>query len=174
MGRLARNAKGWGPRPARRLESPACRFRGWFWRRAIIPGSNQTSLSRIRFSGLTTVRQHRHNRIVTQFVVVADVLIAQRDPKHPLTHQGRNTVLDQILRASVDEALGKTADQPDPAIRRPQQQGSSVRRDRSAIKASHNFAPSNRCKFKQVRATLCWHRGIPRIEPKSFSQNNFR
>jgi hypothetical protein len=40
--------------------------------------------------------QHRHDRTATQFVVVVDVLIALRNPKRPLTHQGRNAMLDQF------------------------------------------------------------------------------
>jgi hypothetical protein len=32
-------------------------------------------------------RQHRHQRIVTQFVVVVQILVAKRDPEHTLTDQ---------------------------------------------------------------------------------------
>jgi hypothetical protein len=105
------------------------------------------------------VGQHRHDRIVTQLVVIVEVLIAQRNPDHPLPHQGRHAVLDQVLVTLVDKALGKAINHSDLAVRRPQQQRASVRRDRPAIKTSHNFPPPNGCKFEQFRVTLCLHRG---------------
>jgi len=37
-----------------------------------------------------------------------------------------------------------------------------------------NLASFHRCKSKQICATVCRHRGAPRISAKSFSQNNFR
>ena len=40
--------------------------------------------------------QHRHHRVVAQLVVVDQILVAQRDPEHPLPHQTRHRVLDQI------------------------------------------------------------------------------
>jgi hypothetical protein len=39
-------------------------------------------------------RQHRHQRIVTQVVVVVEILIAKRDLEHPLTDQRHDHVLD--------------------------------------------------------------------------------
>jgi len=105
--------------------------------------------------------QHRHDGIATQLVVVVDVLVAQRNSNHPLPHQRRHTVLDQVLVTLVDKAFGKTTDYSNLAVRRPQQQRASVRRDRSTIETTHNFAASNGCKFEQVRATLCLHRGCP-------------
>jgi hypothetical protein len=39
-------------------------------------------------------RQYRHHRIVSQLVVVVEILVAKRDPKNPLTDQGRDLVLD--------------------------------------------------------------------------------
>ena len=82
-------------------------------------------------------------------------------------------MLDQTLVAMIDEACTKPIDQSDHPIRRPQQQGSSIRSDRSAIETTHNFAASDGCKSEQVCATLCLHRGDPGIEQKSFSHNNF-
>ena len=45
-------------------------------------------------------RQHRHHRIVAQLVVVVEILIAERDPEHPLAHQRRHLMLDQSARRS--------------------------------------------------------------------------
>jgi hypothetical protein len=47
-------------------------------------------------------------------------------------------------------------------------------RDRPAIKAGDNLAAFNGCKSKQICATVCRHRGAPRITPKSLRHNNFR
>jgi hypothetical protein len=77
-------------------------------RRAVCP-------PRLKLAG-----QHRHRRIVTQFVVIVDVLVAQRNPKHPLTHQGLNAVLDQFLAATIVEASCKPFDQSNRLVRRPQ------------------------------------------------------
>jgi len=132
-------------RRAAQLETVERRFAGR--RRAVRP-------PRRKLAG-----QHRHDRIATQLVVVVDVLVAQRNPDHPLPHQRRHTVLDQVLVTLVDKAFGKTTDYSNLAVRRPQQQRASVRRDRSPIETTHNFAPSDGCKFEQACATLCLHRG---------------
>ena len=45
-----------------------------------LAGHRRTILApRLKLAG-----QHRHQRIMAQFVVVVQILIAQRDPKHPL------------------------------------------------------------------------------------------
>ena len=67
-------------------------------------------------------RQHRHHRVVAQLVVVIEVLIAERDPKHPLRQQGYDLMLDQMLAACVVEARGKPLRQLDRAICRPKKQ----------------------------------------------------
>jgi hypothetical protein len=54
------------------------------------------------------------------------------------------------LTAMIIETTGQPIDQSDCPIRRSQQQSSSVRRDRSAIKTPHNLAAANRCKFEQL------------------------
>ena len=40
--------------------------------------------------------QHRQHRIMAQFVVVVEILIAKRNPEHPLADQRRDLVLDQF------------------------------------------------------------------------------
>ena len=42
--------------------------------------------------------QHRQHRIVAQFIMVVEVLIAQRDADHPLHHQVSDLVLHQFGR----------------------------------------------------------------------------
>jgi hypothetical protein len=68
-------------------------------------------------------------------------------------------MLDQFLAAMVIEAGGKPSGQSNDPIRLPQQQGSGVRRDRSAIKTSHNFTAADGFESEQVWVTLCLHRG---------------
>ena len=41
--------------------------------------------------------QNRHDRIVAQFVMVVEVLVAERDPEYPLADQRRYPMLDRIL-----------------------------------------------------------------------------
>ncbi len=45
-------------------------------------------------------RQYRHHRIVSQLVVVIEILVAERDPKHPLTYQGQ--LLAQAVKTKSD------------------------------------------------------------------------
>src|SRR5215216_2838318 len=61
-------------------------------------------------------RQHRHDRVVPQIVMVADVFVAQRNPEHPLRNERRNKVLDQFRFAPVNEACSKALNQPDRTI----------------------------------------------------------
>ena len=106
-------------------------------------------------------RQNRHHRIVAQVVVVVEILIAKRDPEHPLRHQGHDFMLNQMLTPHVVKAPGKPVHHPDRPIRRAEQQRSRIRRDRAAVERRHHFASFNRCKSKQIQATLCRHRGAP-------------
>ena len=125
-------------------------------------------------AGCQLARQHRHHRVVAQLVVVIEVLIAKRDPEHPLRQQGHDLMLDQMLSACVVEARGKPLRQLDRAIRRPKKQRPGIRRNRPAVERAHNFASFNRCKSEQIRATLCPHRGAPRIDRKTLLHNYFR
>jgi hypothetical protein len=43
---------------------------------------------------------------VAQIVMVVEVLIAKRDPKHPLAHQRYDLMLDQILSPRVVKSGG--------------------------------------------------------------------
>ena len=56
---------------------------------------------------------------MAHFVVVIEVLIAKRDPKHTLAQQGHDLMLDQMLASRVAKACGKLFRQPDRVIRRP-------------------------------------------------------
>ena len=119
-------------------------------------------------------RQHRHHRIVAQLVVVVEILVAERNPEYPLAHQRRDLMLDQFWAPLVVKARRKPIHHSDRAIRRAQKQRARIRRDRPAIERRYHIASFNRCKIKQICATLCRHRGAPRISDKSLLHNNFR
>jgi hypothetical protein len=58
--------------------------------------------------------------------VIVEVLVAQRNPEPPLTHQGRDPMFDQFHLAIIGEASGQSINQSDRPIRLPQQQRSGV------------------------------------------------
>ena len=134
-----------------------------------LAGHRRTILApRLKLAG-----QHRHQRIVAQLVVVVQILVAERDPEHPLADQRRHLVLDQVGAPLVVKARGKPIHHPDGPIRRAQQQRSGIRGDRAA-RSRHHRAAFNRFKSKEIRATLCRHRGAPRIDEKLLQHNGFR
>jgi hypothetical protein len=118
--------------------------------------------------------QHRHHRIVAQLVVVVEILVAERDSKHPLPHQRHQLVLDPLRTPHVVEARRKPIRQPDRAIGRSKKQRTGIRRDRATVERRHNFTSLDGCKSEQVCATLCRHRGAPESAVNCCSHNNFR
>src|SRR5215471_17964148 len=62
-------------------------------------------------------RQYRHHRVMAQVVVVVQVLIAKRNPKHPLPNQSHNLVFDQILLSDIVKARREPAHHPNRTIR---------------------------------------------------------
>ena len=116
--------------------------------------------------------QHRHHRIVAQFVMIVEVLIAERDPEHPLPDQRHHLMFDQVLASHIVKAGRKPIHHPDRPIGRSQQQRPGIRRDRPAIERRNHLAAFNSCKSKQISATLCRHRGPPRINEKSLQHND--
>jgi hypothetical protein len=93
--------------------------------------------------------------------VVDQVLVTQRNPEHPLTHQAPNRVFNQIGIAVIREAVGKALDQADPSIGGTEQHRSGLRGHRPAIERRYHLVPFYRCKAEQFRATLCLHRASP-------------
>jgi hypothetical protein len=111
---------------------------------------------------------------VARLVVVVEILIAKRNPEHPLADQRHHLVLDQFRAPHVVKARGQSIHHPDRAIRCAQQQRSGIRRDRAPIERRHHRAAFNRFKSKEIRATLCRHRGAPRIDDELLRHNGFR
>jgi hypothetical protein len=122
-----------------------------------LAGDRRTLLA----SRLQLARQHRHHRIVAQLLVVVEILIAQRDPEHPLSHKGHDLMLDQVRVPRVVKAPGKPVHQPDRTARRPKKQPSGIRGNHAAVECRHNLATFHGCKFERIRGTLCRHRGAP-------------
>jgi hypothetical protein len=61
-------------------------------------------------------RKHRHQRIVSQFVMVVEIFIAERDAKDPLPDQRPDRMLDQVLTAMIAKAICKAPHQIDRSI----------------------------------------------------------
>ena len=59
--------------------------------------------------------EQRQHRIMTQIVVVADILVAERDADDPLAHQGRQAMDNKIGRAVIDETAGNAITERPPA-----------------------------------------------------------
>ena len=98
-------------------------------------------------------------------------------PARSQTPAGRlscDPVLDQVGAPHVVKARGKPIHHSDRTISRAQQQRSGIRGDRAGIERRYHFASFNGCKSKQIRATLCRHRGSPQIDEKMLQHNDFR
>ena len=125
-------------------------------------------------SRLQFARQHGEQRIVSQSVMVVQVLIAQRQAEYPLTHERRNRMLDQRGIAPINKTARGAFDQLHGLVRAAQQQSPGVRRHRPPAEIGDHLALFHGCKFKQRRATLCLHRGIPAIRLSLCRNKTFR
>ena len=93
--------------------------------------------------------------------MVDQILVTQGNPEHPLPHQARHRVLDQIGRPMIGETAGKALDQPELSIGGAEQHRTGLRGHPAAVEGCHHRPPFNWCKAKQVRATLRLHRNSP-------------
>jgi hypothetical protein len=80
-------------------------------------------------------------------------------------------MLDIAGVAPIDEAVGEATHQPKAPVYLSQQQGARVGSDVTAIEPGYYRPPINRFKCKQLRRTLCQHRGKPRIVEKQLQHN---
>ena len=106
--------------------------------------------------------------------MVVQILIAKRDPEHPLSDQRHHLVLDQFRAPHVVKARCQSIHHPDRTIRRAQKQRSGIRRDRARVERRYDRAAFHRFKSKEIPATLCRHRGAPRIDDLLLRHNGFR
>ena len=108
---------------------------------------------------------------MAQLVVVVEILIAKCNPEHPLADQRHHLVLNQFWAPHVVKARGQSIHHPDRAIRHAQRQPSGIR---ARIERRYHRAAFIRFKSKEIRATLCRHRGAPRVDDELFRHNGFR
>ena len=85
---------------------------------------------------------------MAQLIVVVEILVAERDPEHPLTHQGRHTVLDQLRTPLVVKARRKPIHQINRPIGRAQKQCPRIRRHQSAVECRFHRATFHGSKIK--------------------------
>jgi hypothetical protein len=124
--------------------------------------------------GCQFVRKRRQHRVMAELVVVVEVLITQRNADNPLHHQRLHRMLDIGRIAAVLETDRQAMGQAQHPIRRSQQQRTGVTGDGATVKRRNNRASFSRCKRKQVRVTLCRHRGLLCVDVKPLLQKNFR
>jgi hypothetical protein len=106
---------------------------------------------------------------MAQFVVVGEILIAERNADNPLHHQRLDRMLGVGRITAVREAGRQATGQAEHPIRGPQQQRTGVAGDGATIERGNNRAAFSRCKRKPVRVTLCRHRGLPLLRDKALS-----
>jgi hypothetical protein len=104
--------------------------------------------------------QHGQNRIMPQFIVVVQILVAKGNADDALHHHGLDVVLNQPRCPGVGKAGGKALGQPDRPVGLAQQQGTGIRGDRAAVETGNHLAATQRGKFEQRRATLCRHGAV--------------
>ena len=94
--------------------------------------------------GFQLARKNRHHRIMAKLIVIDQVLIAERQPKHVLADQRIDLVRDQLGVAKVTEAGGKAIDEADrPVGRAKQHRRRQFRSDASAVETRHNRTSFN-------------------------------
>ena len=108
--------------------------------------------------------EDRHHRIMAELIVIDQVFIAQRQSKHPLADQRLDLVLDQPWAAKIAEAGGEAIDEADRPVGRAKQHRAGVRSDASPVESRHYGTSFDGFKSKQIRDTVCLHRGAPRIQ----------
>ena len=108
-------------------------------------------------------RQHRHQRIVAQFVMVVEVFVAERDRQTPAARPASPPRARSVRPAPIAKAIRKATHQINRPIGRSQKQRSRIRRHQSGIKCRIHCAAFHHSKIKLLCATLCRHRGSPRI-----------
>jgi hypothetical protein len=89
-------------------------------------------------------RQHRQCRVLAQFVVIVEVLVAQRQAENPLSDQRLHLMLYKLRIAPIRKASGNPAHQVQPAVHQPHQQRPGVRGHRPAVKRRHHRPPIHR------------------------------
>jgi hypothetical protein len=77
-------------------------------------------------------------------------------------------VFDHQWRAVIGKAIRQLADDANPLLYLPQQQGATVRSNRPTIKTGRNLSPRQALEIKLRCATLCNHRAASLLMAKLF------
>ena len=98
--------------------------------------------------------QRREQRIVSQLLMVIQVLVAQTQPIDPLGEQSSYRVLPVARIAPVDEAGGEPVEYPRASIQFSQQERSALAADRPAVKGGRHSSSTKALKVKLFWCTL--------------------
>ena len=123
--------------------------------------------------GLEPAEHGAEHRVAAQLVMIDQILVAERDPEHPLADQRRHLMHHPLRRAAVREAGGEAIHKPDRPVRRPQEQRPGIRGDRPAAEIRHQLATIEPCKQHRFCATLRLHRACSCSRVKSLWQKYF-
>lgn len=107
---------------------------------------------------LEPVGEQSQHWIMTQIIMVADILIAERDAGDPLTHQARQAMDNEIGRTVIDETAGNAIDQFDRPIGMSKQQCAGIRGHGAAFEIGDYTATADAFKFELLSSTVCRHR----------------
>jgi len=111
-----------------------------------------------RADQISLARRQRQQYVVAQPVVVVQILVAQRDPEHPLRHQIGGRVLHPRCIPVVHEAVREAAQPARALLHLAQQQHPTVRAHMLRFEPAHHRPASQTGKLNLRRATLCLHR----------------
>jgi hypothetical protein len=114
-------------------------------------------------------RRQREQRIVTQRVVIVEILIAERLSQHSLRDQLLHRVLDAIRPTVVREALRKAPQQARPLRHLPEQQQPCIAGLPSAVEGRLYPTASKALKCELIPTTVCMHRADPPVHDLSLN-----
>jgi hypothetical protein len=114
------------------------------------------------------------HRVMSQLIMIVDILVAERDADDALAQQARQLMDDGVRIAAILEALRQPRHQTDRLVGLTEQQRAGVRSDPAAVESAHNNAAFGGSEIERILATLCRHRGVPSSCVKSLLHNNFR
>ena len=104
---------------------------------------------------ISLLHQRRDQRIVTELIMVVQILVAQRQSHHSLADQAPQRVFHQQRVPIIAKARRELSQQTRPPLDLPQQQPAAVGTELPAIKTSHDLTLSHPLETQLFNATLC-------------------
>ena len=115
-----------------------------------------------RLARISLLHQGCDQRIMTELVMVVEVLVAQRQCHHPLADQALHRVFHQLGVPIVAKAGCELTQQTRPPFDLSQQEPTAVRTELSAVKSGHDLTLSHPLETQLFNATLClFHAAAP-------------